>query len=1095
VLIQCPKCGSEVGESAQFCEACGAPTGLDDRGAPEAAVSPPAHLTDRIRAGRAGLEGERKQVTILFADLVASMELAQRIDPEDWRSIMDRFFQLLADGVHELEGTVNSFTGDGIMAIFGAPIAHEDHARRACLAALKLQQDVAIFAKEFRRSHGRDLAIRIGLNSGEVVVGTIGDRGDMTYTAIGHTVGLAQRMEQSARQGGICLSPSTAALVRGYFRLREPAVREIKGAGQMESFELEGLAAAQGPIDVAQSRGLTPLIGRSEEVRTLESAFEASLAGPGQLVGIVGEPGVGKSRLCFEIAERCRARGIPVFQVAAQAHERGVPLLPVLTLLRSYFEIADVASDVDARRRVESRLDWLDERLVDEAPLLCDFLGIADPQRPVERMDVEARQRRLLDLVRRLIYAQSVREPALTIFDDLHWIDPASEAFLLAYAEAAQGTRGLTVLSFRPDYSAPWMSRSYYRQIPLAALRGQNERELIAELLGSDPSLADTGELISRRAEGNPFFAEELVRSLAGSGHLIGAPGEYRLGSPVSEAEMPATVQAVLTARIDRLPPERKAVLEAAAVLGKEFHAPLVARLTELEEPALDDELRALVAAEFLFEQTPGPESIYAFRHPLTQEVAYRSQLRERRGPLHAAAAVAIADHYSDQLDERSGLVAHHWELAGDQQEAARWHARAATWSGFNDPGEALRHWRRVVDLSDELPASEERDALGLGARIATLHLGWRLGIGADEADALFREAEGIASKVDNPRLHALLVAGYGAVKGLGQGAVDEYADLARRAVEIGERSRDPELQVVLGTNGYAFALTGAYREGLTVVEHAIELAAGDPRAGAEMPVVGCPYALCHAQKGELLADLGDLAGAERALTTGKAIAREQHDLETLAIGLNISAYLALAAGSAEAALAEAGKGVELSERIGGPWSRVWSWSLLGAAEAAGHNPDRALEALKRANTIATEHRAGEESLAYRLALLAEAELAIGRIERARKLASEALEVVETKTGPPLVLPACLAWTRVELAASEPAHPDRIESILRRALDLVAETGARRYEPLIRVETARLADRLGDQRRRDDELREARRLFTEIGATGHVERMQEVVAR
>ncbi len=778
------------------------------------------------------MEGERKQVTILFADLVDSMELAQRIDPEDWRSIMDRFFRLLADGVHELEGTVNSFTGDGIMAIFGAPIAHEDHARRACLAALKLQQDVAVFGEEIQRAHGLDLAIRIGLNSGEVVVGTIGDRGDMTYTAIGHTVGLAQRMEQAARPGGICLSPSTAALVRGYFRLREPAVREIKGAGQMEAFELEGVAAEQGPIEVARSRGLTPLVGRDEELRTLESAIDASLAGRGQLVGIVGEPGVGKSRLCFEIAERCRARGMPVFQVAAQAHERGVPLQPVLRLLRSYFEIADVASDAEARRRVEAALEELGEGLSDEAPLLFDFLGIADPDRPVERMDVEARQRRLLELVRRLIYAQSAREPALTIFDDVHWVDPASEAFLLAYVEAAQGTRGLTLLSFRPDYSAPWMSRSYYRQIPVAALHGQNERELIDELLGADPSLDEMRELISRRSEGNPFFAEELVRSLAGSGHLIGGPGGYRLGTPISETDMPATVQAVLTARIDRLPPERKAVLEAAAVLGKEFSGPLLARLTELDESTLDEELRALVAAEFLFERAPGPDSTYAFRHPLTQEVAYRSQLREHCGPLHAAAAKAIEDHHPDQLDERAALIAHHWERAGEELEAARWYARAAAWSGFNDPSEALRHWRRVVELSDELPASAERDALGLGARLASLHLGWRLGIGADQAEALFREAELMASDAQNARLHALLLAGYGAVRGLGQGVVDEYADLARRAIEIGERSGDRALQVVLGTNGYAFVLTGAYREGLRVVERAIDLAADDPLIG-----------------------------------------------------------------------------------------------------------------------------------------------------------------------------------------------------------------------------------------------------------------------
>ena len=1085
--MQCSSCGSEIRESAQFCEACGART--------PGAASPPAHLADRIRAGRAGLEGERKQVTILFVDVVDSMELARQIDPEDWRTIMDRFFQVLTDGVHELEGTVNSFTGDGIMAIFGAPVAHEDHARRACLAALKLQQDAAAFGEEFRRSHDRDLAIRIGLNSGEVVVGTIGDRGDMAYTAIGHTVGLAKRMEQEARTGGICLSSSTAALVKGYVRLREPAMHQIKGAGRIEAFELEGVAAPQDPIDVARSRGLTPLIGRREELRILESAFEASLAGRGQLVGIVGEPGVGKSRLCFEIAERCRDRGVPVFQVAAQAHERDVPLRPVLRLLRSYFEIEGLASDLEARRRVESRLDWLGDSLADEALLLFDFLGIADPEHLVERMDVEARHRRLLELVRRLIYAQSLREPALTIFDDLHWIDPASEAFLLAYAEAAQGTRGLTLLSYRPDYSAPWMSRSDYHQIPLAALHGEQERELIDELLGADASLADIRELISRRSDGNPFFAEELIRSLVGSGHLVGAPGGYRLGTPISEADIPATVQAVLTARIDRLPRLCKAVLEAAAVLGKEFSGALLVPLTELDESALAEELRALVAAEFLFQRTPEPASTYAFRHPLTQEVAYRSQLREHRVPLHAAAAKAIADQYPDQLDERAALVAHHWEQAGETLEAARWYARAAAWSGFNDPSDALRHWQRVVELSDELPASAEKDALGLGARLACLHFGWRLGIGPDEAEALFREAELIASEEENARLHALLLAGYGAVRGLGQGVVDEYADLARRAIDIGERSGDRALQVVLGTNGYAFVLTGAYREGLRVVDRAIELAADDPLIGGEMPVVASPLAFCHATRGMLLTELGDLPAAASSLEAGRELAREHGDLESLAIAHLYSSWHALAAGNAETLLSGATDAVEISERSGDALSRVWAWTFLGMSELARSNWHSAIEALERADRLATEDRAAREGRAYRLVHLAEAHLGVGDLEPARALATRALTVAgKTPEAPAIVVPASLGWARVQVAAEDSIAADEVESKLRQALTLAASTEARRYEPLIHVELAELAGRLGNESERERELQQARRLFLEIGAAGHADRLTKQLA-
>jgi class 3 adenylate cyclase/tetratricopeptide (TPR) repeat protein len=1084
-LMRCSSCGSWIRESAQFCEDCGAPTGAGDAATSEA-VPPPVHLAERIRADRAALEGERKQVTILFADLADSMELAQRVDPEDWRSIIDRFFQLLADGVHEFEGTVDKFTGDGIMAIFGAPIAHEDHARRACLAALELQQQIADFGEELRRTHDLGFAIRIGLNSGEVVVGSIGDRGDMAYTAVGHTVGLAQRMEQAASLGGICLSPDTAALVQGYVQLGDPVSREVKGVGNVEVVELEGVGEAQGSIDVARARGLTPLIGREEELRTVESAFESSLSGRGQLVGVVGEPGVGKSRLCFEVAERCRARGIPVFHVAAQAHAKGIPLLPVLTLLRSYFEIADLNSDAEARDRVQAKLEWLGEGLADEAALLEDFLGIPDPDRPVERMDAEARQRRLLELVRRLIYAQSAREPSMTIFDDLQWIDPASEAFLLAYVEAAQGTRGTTLLSFRPDYTAPWMSRSYYRQIPLAPLHGQNHQELIDELLGTDPSVVPAAELISERAGGNPFFAEELVLSLAGSGHLEGDAGGYRLAAELSEAEVPATVQAVLAARIDRLPPERKATLEAAAVLGEEIPAGLLARVVELDDPALGEELGGLVAAEFLFERAPGPEPTYAFRHPLTQEVAYRSQLRDRRSRLHASAADAIAAHHPDQLDERAALIAHHWELAGDELEAARWFARAAAWSGTRDPAESVRSWRRVIELTDRLPESEETAGLGLAARVASVHLGWRLGMSIDKAERLFKEAERMAIKSGDLRLRILLLGGYGAVLGLGQRRIDEYAQLARDALALAEEADDPTLS--MPPNAWAFFLTGDLQEGLAALDRAIEAAGGDPTFGAGV-VFACPYALCLAHKGAFLTMLGELDRARAVLQEGRAIAREYGDPENLGSNHGFATLLEYVAGNTDAALEHGRQAVQLAERTGGALWRAWAWTDLGLAQKLAGESDLAIESLERAEEISEQGRSGIEGRVLRQSHLAEALLATGDSKRAHDLAGRATRAAAAQGGFVAVIPAGLAMARVLLADREQLEGERIERELGTVLEMVQRTGARGYEPQVRVELARLARRLEDEERAERELNEARRLFGAIGAHGRLARL------
>jgi adenylate cyclase len=1066
--MRCASCGSEIRESARFCEVCG--------------------------AARAGLEGERKQVTILFADVVDSMALSQRVDPEDWHGIMGRLLQLLASGVHRYGGTVDKFTGDGVMAIFGAPLAHEDHARRACHAALELKRDLVGWVAEVRGSHDLDVAVRIGLNSGEVVVGSIGDEGAMSYTAIGHTVGLAKRMEEVARPGHICLSRHTAALVAGYFTLRDLGAFEIKGAGREGPvYELEGLGQARGTLDVARTRGLARFVGREGELGELKRCLEQALDGRGQVIGIVGEAGVGKSRLCHELIEQYQAMGLPTYRVAAQAHAKSVPLMTVLQHLRSYFEIGERDSAETSRDRIRRKLAPLDESFDNELPLLFDFLAIADPAHPVERMDPEARKRRLLRLTRRLVRAQAAREPGIALFEDLHWLDPASEPFLDSYLEAVHATGGLVIVNFRPEYQAPWMARSYYRQLALAPLSETAVGELLTELLGADPSLDGLLDVIRERTEGNPFFIEELVRTLVEAGNLEGEPGSYTLAASVDAMRVPASVEAVLAARIDRLQPRERGVLQDAAVIGRHFPRRVLEQVTGVDQDELDDALQVLVAAEYVRED-PGADGNCSFEHPLTQEVAYRSQLSERRARVHAATAKAIAAHYEEQLDERAALVANHWELAGETLEAARWHARAALWSGFSDPPEALGHWRRVVELTDELPASAERDAMGLGGRIASLQFAWRLGVSADRAERLFEEAERMASDAQDARMHGLLLAGYGAVKGVGQGAVDEYADFARRAIEVAEEAGDTELGVVLGTNGYAFFLTGAYEEGLRIVDRAIELAGGDPSVGADMPVVACPYAVCHASKGLLLTDLGEIAEASRAFEAAKAIAREQGALESLAITHFNASYGALAAGDPDAALEEATNAVEISERTGDSFSRAWAWTFLGASEGARGNWPSAIEALERADRLATENRAAEEGRPFRLANLAEAELGVGHSERARELAEEAVAVAEAQRSVPIGFRATLAWARVLLAHAGSKEADQIESRLQGALEAVAATGARIYEPFIRVELAKLAHRSGDEQRGESELREAHRLFVEVGAAGQAARLAEQMA-
>jgi class 3 adenylate cyclase/tetratricopeptide (TPR) repeat protein len=1028
-------------------------------------------------------------VTVLFADVMGSMELAEQVETEDWRRLINRFFAILCEGVNRFEGTVDKFTGDGIMALFGAPIAHEDHAQRACFAALALQRELSAYAAELRRERGLGFSVRIGLNSGEVVVGSIGPDLAMEYTAIGHTVGLAQRMEQLAEPGKVYVTQNTAALVEGYLALANLGEFQIKGAtGPLQVFELTGVGAARGRLDVSRARGFSRFVGRDEELRILESAFEQAAAGQGVVVGVVGEAGVGKSRLCHEFAERHHARGVPVYKVAGQAHASSVPLLPVLQLLRAYFDIGDQDSERTARERIAGKLLLLDETFAEDLPLMFDFLGVPDPDRRPPRMDPDARQRLLLGLTRRVIHAESANEPVINVFEDLHWIDPASAVFLESHIEAIHSTRSLVVVNFRPEYQASWMSKSYYRQIALSPLGAEAIEAILAELLGPDRSLADLPALIRGRTGGNPFFIEEVVQSLVESGTLIGRRGDYQLAKPITTAAVPASVRAVLAARIDRLPQREKAVLQAAAVIGKEFSETLLARVATAEGNGLAEALRNLVKGEFIYEHELYPEAIYAFVHPLTQEVAYGSQLGDRRAALHAAVATAITDHHPDRLDEWAGLLAQHWRAAGEKLEAARWLARAAAWSGTSDPAQSLRHWREVQEMADSLPESAETTALGLTARIFRLQFGWRLGISHEEAEDVFHEAERMAARSGDGHSRAILLAVYSTIVGAGDGDLLRYLELGRQAFAIAEESGDPGLYVGLSLTAYAMFCTGQLREGMAVLDRAVELADGDPTMGAGI-IVSCPLAFCQIFRAGFASYLGELAECRRVIERGMQLAREHGDIETVGWGHLWGAWIEYLTGDPDAALAHGRQAVEIADRLGDSFSRAWASYWLGVGHLTRKEWQQSIEAFERSAAISREHRTAVDCDAPRLALLAEAYLGAGDSERAWRHGQQAVDVAFERSQPHIEAFAIVSLSRVLLASGKADDHERVEAILARALKLATDTGSAMLEPLIRAELAELARQRGDEDLRQQELSTAYRQFSEAGASGQADRI------
>jgi len=1041
----------------------------------------PVHLASRILTSRSALEGERKQVTALFADVKSSMEISAQLDAETWHAILDDFFKILAERVHRYEGTVNQYTGDGIMALFGAPISHEDHAQRACYAALELRERLAEHAREVKREHGVNFSTRIGLNSGEVVVGKIGDDLRMDYTAQGHTVGLASRMQELASPDTVYLADATAQLVRGYFQLEDLGTFPVKGVSEpVRVSELRGVSSLRTRFDVSRSRGLTSFVGRGSDMDMLEVALQQARAGNGQVVGVVADAGTGKSRLCFEFLEQCRARSIRVFQGNCVAHGKNISLLPILQVLRAYFGIDPNDPDRIAREKIAGRMLLFDESYREALPLLFDLLCVPDAENPSPSLSPEERQRTLFGVLRSVVQRSPADDTPVFLIEDLHWIDAASEAWVDEWVEAIHGSSSLLVLNFRPEYKAPWMQKSWYRQLPLAPLGEDAIRELIDGLLGGDPSLAGVAGIVHARTGGNPFFAEETVRGLIEAGHLEGERGAYRLVTPVETLEIPATVHSLLSARIDRLVERDKRVLQTASVIGHQFAEPILEAVAELPRLELGEALGVLKAAEFVYEESLYPVAEYSFKHPLTQEVALGSQLRDRRRRTHAAVARAIEEAADPgRRNERAALLAHHWDEAGDERKAATWHHRAAETIGFHHLAEALRHLRREQHLVDRLPPSGATRREAARVRSQLLWFGLRAGMEREEARRLFDEAVRLAGDAGDPgsAAHALFV--YGVFELYAGRGPDAYP-LLPRAVAEADRSGDLGLRLVTRW-GHAIGcyFEGSLGPGMDAASEGIALGADDPSAGANL-LGYLPYYFLFSMRGSLRALSGDFAGAAVDLEAGL-----QAQGITLAVCRVFVAEYGLFTGDAARSLAQARLAVgEIDETSAIATAVVFTQRGLGIAHLLHQDWgeavaafDRSLERVHESNTFVQAEPSTLTWKARALAGLGEIERARETLERARRLGEEQKSRLHRPQ-------ARLVRAIVERAAGAPS--ESVEAHLAEALAAAREI-APGYEPLVHLETAAWAAERGDDAARRRALERARDLFGGMGLPARAE--------
>ena len=701
-------------------------------------------------------------------------------------------------------------------------------------------------------------------------------------------------------------------------------------------------------------------------------------------------------------------------------------------------------------------------------------------------MEPEVQQQYLFSLAKRLVHVRSQREPAVLLFEDLHWFDPVSEAFVETLAAALPGTRTLLLVNFRPEYNGGWMQYSYYQRLPLRALGSEAIRELLDELLGSDPSLANLPERIQTHSGGNPFFIEEIVQSLVEAGSLRGTKAHYRLVEPVERITLPGTVQALLTARIDRLSAPDKHVLQAAAVVGKTFSEPVLTRAVEDAQLPVDKSLRSLLGAEFIYQDALYPYAQYAFKHPLTHEVAYHAQLAEQRARLHAAVAQAVIELNPSRLDEQAALLAHHWQQAGEALEAARWSRRAAEWVGLRDVREASRHWRAVRTLLEDAPESEEKTALRVAACVGTLECGWRVGLTEQEAATVFEEGKRAAEQCGDVLALTRLLNVYGVIRGLA-GEVEEYLAHAAEGLELAQQTGDPA-HILLGyvTFVYACYVAGKMREALTVTERAIEAAPEDPRLRSD-PLEFRPYLWLVMFRGALLVYLGRLGEVRDQLDRSLQLARECGETEIVGwIHINNSG-LARISGDLAGTVDQARRAVEVAEKAYTPFSRMLAYNALGSAYVASSDWDEAVRASQISLEIAQQSRTGLFAEGYVLASLAEAYAGRGDEQLARATAEKAVTATRERRTRLFECVAHIAFARVLLKCDGRQSQARIEQALTRAQVLVEETGARSYEPSIRVERAELARLVGDEAGRERELGEAQRLFAEISAAAYAE--------
>lgn len=1083
----CPGCGAALSPTSKFCDSCGMsqqrPRVLAT--APPRFTAPsqytPRHLAAQILTSRAALEGERKQVTVLLADVKGSMELLVDRDPEEARRLLDPILDLMMEAVHVYEGTVNQVMGDGVMALFGAPIAHEDHAARACYAALRMQQAASRYGDEIQRSYGLPVQIRIGINSGEVVVRSIGSDLDMDYTAVGQTTHLAGRLEQMAKPGTILSSAATFRLAEGFLQGRPLGFVPIRGLSDpVEVLEIVGAEASRTRFHVAAARGLTPFVGRDEEYDIVAKAVQRAGSGRGQIVALVGEPGVGKSRLLWELSRSTATTGWLVLEGGAVSYGSSVPYLPILACVRRYFGIGERDNAQEIRERVAGKLLAVDSALGNTLPAFFALLDVNVEDAEWIKLDPGRRRDQTNEAIKRLLFRESQAQPVLLVLEDLHWIDHETQALLDVLTDSLSIARLAILVTYRPEYTHGWGSKASYTQIRMEPLAKTSAGELLLGLLGDDPNLEPLRTVLIDRTGGNPFFLEESVRTLVEAGALEGVRGQYRLARAVDRIQVPITVQAVLAARVDRLSLEDKRLLQAASAIGSVVPLELIRLINEGPEEDLRAGLARLRDAGFLHEAALYPEVEYVFAHALTYEVAYAGLVHDRRRVLHAKIVDAMERLYGSRLSEHMERVAYHAFASELWDKAVRYYrqagAKAAARSAYH---EAVVCFERALAALPHLPQSQEVLIDAIDLRFDLRNSLFPLGeIGRDLEN--LRAAEPLAQMLgDDRRLAWTYTYMTRDLSILGQ--PDQAGEYGQRALTLAPAANEFELHVLTNAHlGSVCFAAGDYRAAVRLLRDAIGSLDGDlvyQHFGLPGPAsIFFRYWLVAS-----LSSLGEFAEATDRANEGVQIALAADQPLARAVAHYISGFLHVQKTELSPAILELETSLHMCRR----W-KLAAWfsniaSILGYAYACSQRVAEGIslmqEAIERSVALGAMVNHSSE-----VARLGEVYMLSRQYDDAQSLGLHAVDLARThkERGNEAYALRLLA----EVASRrEKLDSDVADGLFREALELAESLGMRPLVASCHDGLGRLFRRMGRLEQAEKEWSIANELSLELGAS------------